>query len=489
MPFRWENIVRPYTDADVKRLRGRTRIKHNLAENGAVRLWALMQSKEYVRALGASTGNMAVQQVKAGMCAIYASGWQVAADANTAGHTYPDQSLYPVDSVPSLIRRINNALLRAEQIDALTDDTDVSKPYVHWMAPIVADAEAGFGGPLNAYELCKALIEAGAAGIHLEDQLSSAKKCGHLGGKVLIPTSQAVQNLVAARLAADVLDVPTVIIARTDALSAQLITSDIDDKDKPFIAQDLEAGNMTPMRTSEGFYRLGGNPMDRTVARALAYAPYADLLWFETSEPNMHQAWEFADKVHQHFPNKPLAYNCSPSFAWSKKLDPVDIARFQDELGKMGYKFQFVTLAGFHALSHGMFTLAHNYVQSGMTAYAALQDQEMASEAAGYTAVKHQAEVGTGYFDAVAQVISGGKSSTLAMHGSTEEDQFQQRSCSVELHHGQTEEAHAQGAEGTQQPVVQPEAVAVRSDAPEGPVQHPASSGSQADGEPSASPA
>jgi isocitrate lyase len=374
---------------------------------------------------------MAVQQVKAGLEAIYCSGWQVAADANNAGHTYPDQSLYPADSVPTLVRRINNAMLRAEQIDTLDDDGDLKKPYKHWMAPIVADAEAGFGGPLNAYELVKALVEAGAAGIHLEDQLASAKKCGHLGGKVLVPTKQFIQTLIAARLACDVLEVPTVIIARTDALSAQLITSDVDTQN------DWKYCEHNKGRTSEGFYYLGGDPMERTIARGLAYAPYADVLWFETSEPDMHQAWRFADAIRGKFPGKMLAYNCSPSFNWKKKLSDVDIARFQDELGKMGYKFQFVTLAGFHALSHGMFKLAHSYKDAGMTAYAELQEQEFASEKDGYTATRHQREVGTGYFDTIAQIVSGGTASTLALEGSTETAQFTE--------HGAVDEVGSKG--------------------------------------------
>jgi len=428
---RWAGVVRPYPWADVKRLQGRTKVKHTLAEEGATRLWSLMCGRPFVRALGASTGNMAVQQVKAGLEAIYCSGWQVAADANNAGHTYPDQSLYPADSVPTLVRRINNAMLRAEQIDTLDDDGDLKKPYKHWMAPIVADAEAGFGGPLNAYELVKALVEAGAAGIHLEDQLASAKKCGHLGGKVLVPTKQFIQTLIAARLACDVLEVPTVIIARTDALSAQLITSDVDTQN------DWKYCEHNKGRTSEGFYYLGGDPMERTIARGLAYAPYADVLWFETSEPDMHQAWRFADAIRGKFPGKMLAYNCSPSFNWKKKLSDVDIARFQDELGKMGYKFQFVTLAGFHALSHGMFKLAHSYKDAGMTAYAELQEQEFASEKDGYTATRHQREVGTGYFDTIAQIVSGGTASTLALEGSTETAQFTE--------HGAVDEVGSKG--------------------------------------------
>jgi isocitrate lyase len=428
-------IVRPYTPADVKRLQGRTKVKHTLAENGAIRLRTLLSQLPYVKALGAQTGNQAVQQVKAGLKAIYCSGWQVAADANTSGQTYPDQSLYPVDSVPALVERINNALLRAEQIDALDDEDELvspgpnKKPFVQWMAPIVADAEAGFGGPLNVFELTKALIEAGAAAIHLEDQLSSAKKCGHLGGKVLVPMRQHIQALIAARLAADVMEVPTVIIARTDALSADLLTTDIDPRDAPYISMDLEMNGdgtevKVPIRTPEGFYRLTGDPMERTIARGLAYAPYADMLWFETSEPDVEQAKRFAAAIHAKFPGKMLAYNCSPSFNWKKKLNEQQIASFQDDLGAIGYRFQFITLAGFHAISHSMYELAYHYKNSGMPAYARLQEQEFVWEAAGYTATKHQREVGTGYFDAVAQAISSGKSSTLALAGSTEAAQF-----------------------------------------------------------------
>lgn len=411
MKPRFEGVVRPYTEADVKRLRGKTRVEHTLARLGAERLWELMTSEAYVPALGAQTGNQAVQQVKAGLQAIYVSGWQVAADANLSGNTYPDQSLYPANSVPSLVRRINQALLRAEQIDVHENgDTNT-----HWLAPILADAEAGFGGPLNAFELMKAMIEAGAGAVHFEDQLASEKKCGHMGGKVLVPTSQFVRTLTAARLAADVMDVPTVIVARTDALSAQLITSDIDEGDCPFI---------DGTRTPEGFYRLQGDPMDRAVARGLAYAPLADVLWFETSEPDVAQAEQFATRIHDKYPGKLLAYNCSPSFNWKKKLNAVEIGKFQERLGAMGYAFQFVTLAGFHALSLSMFKLAHLYSLCGMTAYADLQEEEFAQEENGYTATRHQREVGTGYFDAVAEVISGGKSSTLALEDSTESHQF-----------------------------------------------------------------
>jgi len=409
---RFANIKRPYSDEDVSRLRGKTKVEHTLAKIGAERFWNLINEKPYIHALGASTGAMAVQQVKAGLEAIYLSGWQVAADANLSGNTYPDQSLYPANSVPAIVRRINSALLRAEQIEH-SENPNNDK---HWMAPIVADAEAGFGGPLNAYELMKAMIEAGAAAVHWEDQLASEKKCGHLGGKVLVPTSQFVRTLTAARLAADVCDVPTVIIARTDAESANLITSDIDPYDQPFIELNK--------RTSEGFHYLTGSPMDRCIARGLAYAPYADMIWMETSTPDLAQAETFAKGIHSKFPGKLLAYNCSPSFNWKKKLDDATIAKFQNELGAMGYKFQFVTLAGFHSLNHGMFELARNYKNRGMAAYSELQQAEFASEEHGYTATRHQREVGTGYFDDVAKVISAGTSSTLALDESTETQQF-----------------------------------------------------------------
>jgi isocitrate lyase len=428
--------VRPYTWADIKRLQGRTKVKHTLAELGALRLRSLM-NQGYVRALGAQTGNQAVQMVKAGLKAVYCSGWQTAADANTSGHTYPDQSLYPVDSVPALVKRINNALLRAEQIDVLEEDGNLNRPYLHWMAPIIADAEAGFGGNLNAFELMKSMIEAGAAGVHFEDQLASEKKCGHLGGKVLVPTSAFIRTLVAARLAADVCEVPTVIIARTDALGAQLITSDVDTQDLRFMGSGTH-------RTPEGFWPLWGDPMERTIARGLAYAPYADMLWFETSNPDVDQAKLFADAIHAQFPDKLLAYNCSPSFNWKKKLTDDQIAQFQDVLGQMGYIFQFITLAGFHSLSHGMFTLAKAYNETGMTAYSSLQEVEFSSEQFGYTATKHQREVGTSYFDAIAQVISNGKSSTLAMAGSTETEQFSGHE--VGSGHGE-EEGHRQPAQ------------------------------------------
>ena len=407
---RWEGIARPYTPADVERLRSSMKIEYTIAATGAKRLWELLTSTDYVAALGALTGNQAVQQVRAGLPAIYLSGWQVAADANLAGQTYPDQSLYPANSVPAVVRRINQALLRADEIEAV----EGKRGEHHWFAPIVADAEAGFGGPLNAFELMKAMIEAGASGVHFEDQLSSEKKCGHLGGKVLIPTSQFVRTLVAARLAADVLDVPTVLVARTDADSARLLTTDVDPADAPFV---------TGERTPEGFYRITGG-LDCAIARAKAYAPYADLLWCETSTPDLADAKKFAEAVRAEFPGKMLAYNCSPSFNWKKKLDATTIASFQRELGAMGYKFQFVTLAGFHALNHGMFDLAVQYKARGMSAYSELQEREFASEAAGYTATRHQREVGTGYFDEVAQVIASGASSTVALSGSTEAAQF-----------------------------------------------------------------
>ncbi|HEX6504014.1 MAG TPA: isocitrate lyase [Terriglobales bacterium] len=407
---RWNGVKRPYTPADVARLRGSIQIEYTLARLGAERLWWLLNNEAYVPALGALTGNQAVQQVQAGLKAIYLSGWQVAADANDAGHMYPDQSLYPVDSVPNVVRRINNALMRADQVHHVD-----GKNGIYWLAPIVADAEAGFGGNLNAFELMKAMIEAGAACVHFEDQLSSAKKCGHLGGKVLVPTSEAIQKLVAARLAADVLGVPTLVMARTDANGAHLLTSDIDPRDQPFL---------TGERTSEGFYRIRGG-LDSAIARGLAYAPYADLIWCETSEPNMEEARRFAEAIHAQYPGKLLAYNCSPSFNWKKKLDDQTIASFQKELAKMGYKFQFVTLAGFHALNLSMFELARAYKDAGMTAYSRLQEKEFARESQfGYNAVKHQRFVGTGYFDALTQVIAGGTSSTTALEGSTEQEQF-----------------------------------------------------------------
>lgn len=407
---RWQGIQRPYSAVDVLRLRGSLQVRHTLAEHGAEKLWRLLHEEKYVNALGALTGNQAMQQVRAGLKAIYLSGWQVAADANLSGQMYPDQSLYPANSVPSVVKRINQCLQRADQIAVSEGRDDID-----WFAPIVADAEAGFGGKLNAFELMKAMIEAGASGVHFEDQLSSEKKCGHLGGKVLIPTQQFVQTLVAARLAADVCGVPTLLVARTDAFSARLMTSDIDQSDHIF---------MTGERTPEGFQRITGG-LDQAIARGLAYAPYADLIWCETSTPDLDDARRFAEAIHAKFPNKMLAYNCSPSFNWEANLDRDTIAAFQRELGDMGYKFQFVTLAGFHALNHGMFQLALDYKKRGMSAYSELQRAEFESEALGYTATKHQREVGTGYFDQVAQVISGGNASTTAMNGSTESEQFQ----------------------------------------------------------------
>jgi isocitrate lyase len=406
---RFEGIIRPFSKSDVERLRGTVAVEHTVAKLGARRLWELLHTDDFVPALGALTGNQAVQQVRAGLQAIYLSGWQVAADANTAGQMYPDQSLYPVDSVPNVVRKINAALLRADQIEHAEGRHERT-----WMAPIVADAEAGFGGPLNAFELMKAMIDAGASGVHFEDQLASEKKCGHMGGKVLIPTSHFLRTLTAARLAADVSGVPTVLIARTDADSAKLITSDIDERDRPFIVKGE--------RTAEGFYRLMSG-VETAIARGLAYAPHADLIWCETSTPSLTQAKQFAEAIRRQFPGKLLAYNCSPSFNWKKHLDDATIARFQRELAAMGYKFQFVTLAGFHALNHGMFELAHKYKTSGMAAYSELQQAEFASERAGYTATRHQREVGTGYFDQVAEVISAG-GSTLALAGSTEQAQF-----------------------------------------------------------------
>ena len=409
-PNRWAGIVRPYSEKDVKRLRGSVLVEYTLARLGAERLWNLMKQEPYVNALGALTGGQAVQQVRAGLKAIYLSGWQVAADANLSGQTYPDQSLYPANSVPAVVRRINNALTRADQLEWAEGKGGEH----HWFAPIMADAEAGFGGALNVYELMKQMIDAGAAGVHFEDQLSSEKKCGHLGGKVLVPTSQFIRTLVAARLAADVLDVPTVLVARTDADSATLLTSDVDPYDKPFC---------TGERTPEGFYRIN-NGVDMAIARGLAFAPYADVVWMETSTPDLHEAKVFSDAIHAKFPGKMLAYNCSPSFNWKKHLDDETIAKFQTELGKMGYAFQFVTLAGFHALNFAMFELAHAYKDQGMTAYAKLQEEEFAAEAYGYTATKHQREVGVGYFDAVATIVSGGLSSTTALKDSTEAAQF-----------------------------------------------------------------
>jgi len=408
---RWNGITRPYTAEEVKRLRGTLQIEYTLARLGAERLWEMLQSDSYVAALGALTGNQAVQMVSAGLKAIYVSGWQAAADANDAGQIYPDQSLYPADSVPNLVRRLNNGLLRADQIHH-----SEGKNGINWFAPLIADAEAGFGGTLNAYELMKAMIEAGAACVHFEDQLSSAKKCGHLGGKVLVPTSEAVQKLIAARLAADVMGVPTLLMARTDGHSARLLTSDIDPADREFC---------TGERTVEGFFRLKDDGVALAIARGLAYAPYADLIWWETSEPNLEEARVFAEAIHARYPGKLLAYNCSPSFNWRKKLDDATIARFQRELAAMGYKFQFITLAGFHALNLSMFELARAYRQSGMTAYVRLQEKEFSRETThGYTAVKHQRFAGTGYFDLIANTVSAGTSSTTALRGSTEEEQF-----------------------------------------------------------------
>lgn len=406
---RWKGIQRRYTAEEVMRLRGSVVVRHTLAELGAKRLWKLLHEEHFVAALGAMTGNQAMQQVKAGLKAVYLSGWQVAADANLAGCMYPDQSLYPANSVPEVVRKINQTLLRADQIHHLEDNNST-----YWLAPIVADAEAGFGGVLNAFELMKAMIEAGAAGVHFEDQLASEKKCGHLGGKVLVPTSQFIKTLSAARLAADVLDVPTLIIARTDADAAQLLTSDIDSYDHPFL---------TGRRSAEGFYYVK-NGLDQAISRGLAYAPYADLVWCETSKPDLEEARAFAEAIHEKFPGKLLAYNCSPSFNWKRNLSDSEMAVFQRELAAMGYKFQFVTLAGFHSLNFGMFDLASRYKEEGMYAYSQLQQAEFAHEVNGYTATKHQREVGTGYFDAVKKSIDGGKSATLALDGSTEKAQF-----------------------------------------------------------------
>jgi isocitrate lyase len=421
---RWKGVERPYTAEDVLRLRGSIHIEHTLARLGAERLWTLLGTEPYVNALGAMTGNQAVQQVQAGLKAIYVSGWQVAADANNAGTMYPDQSLYPADSVPNLCRRINNALQRADQVHHAEGKV---APGETWFAPLVADAEAGFGGTLNAFELMKGMIEAGAACVHFEDQLSSAKKCGHLGGKVLVSTSEAIQKLVAARLAADVMGVPTLIMARTDADSAHLLTSDIDERDRAFC---------TGERTSEGFFRIRGG-IQSAIARGLAYAPYADLIWCETSHPDLEEARQFAEAIHAQYPGKMLAYNCSPSFNWRKNLDEATIARFQPELARMGYKFQFVTLAGFHSLNLSMFELARGYKRAGMTAYSRLQEKEFSRETQyGYEAVKHQRFVGTGYFDQVQQVISGGLASTMALTGSTEAEQFVEKQMQMHAEHG-----------------------------------------------------
>ena len=425
-PDRFDGIRRDYTPADVEKLSGSFRVRHTLAEMGANRLWALLKSEPYVNTLGALTGNQAMQQVKAGLKAIYLSGWQVAADANNAGEMYPDQSLYPVSSVPQVVSRINNALRRADQIAKMEGDATQ-----YWMAPIIADAEAGFGGALNAFELMKAMIAAGAAGVHFEDQLASEKKCGHLGGKVLVPISQHIRTLNAARMAADVEGVPTVLLCRTDSHAAQLLTADVDARDRPFI---------TGERTPEGFYRIKpGLGVQYAIARSLAYAPYADLLWWETSEPNLEEARQFAEAIHAQFPGKMLAYNCSPSFNWKKKLSPEKIASFQQEIGAMGYKFQFVTLAGFHALNYSMFTLAKDYAARGMAAYTELQQAEFAAEPDGYTATRHQREVGTSYFDAVATAVAGGQSSTTAMAGSTETEQFHEQK---KAHEGAPRDLH-----------------------------------------------
>ena len=411
-PERFAGIRRDYIREDVERLAGSFRIRHTLAEMGAARLWHLLKTEPFVPTLGALTGNQAMQQVKAGLKAIYLSGWQVAGDANSAGQMYPDQSLYPVDAVPQVVKRINNTLRRADQIAR----SEGGKDDTYWMAPIIADAEAGFGGALNAYELMKAMIEAGAAGVHFEDQLASEKKCGHLGGKVLVPIAQHIRTLNAARLAADVEGVNTVLLCRTDAQSAQLLTTDVDDRDRPFISGE---------RTPEGFFRIKpGCGNDYAIARGLAYAPYSDLLWWETSEPDLREAERFANEIHKQFPGKMLAYNCSPSFNWQKKLPAKDIAAFQREIGRMGYRFQFVTLAGFHSLNLSMFNLACGYRERGMAAYSELQQAEFAAETEGYTATRHQREVGVGYFDAVAMAISGGRSSTTALSGSTEAAQF-----------------------------------------------------------------
>jgi isocitrate lyase len=407
---RWKGIIRPYKAENVVRMRGSVQIEYTLAKIGAERFWKLLHTEEYLYTLGALTGTQAVQQVQAGLKVIYCSGWQVAGDMNTSNETYPDQSLYPVDSVPTLVKRINNAFLRADQIQHSKNKNDV-----YWFAPIIADAEAGFGGVLNAFELMKDMIEAGAGGVHFEDQLSSAKKCGHLGGKVLIPTNEFIKKLVAARFASDVLGIPTVLIARTDAHSATLLANDIDERDKKFI---------TGERTEEGFFRIK-HGIDLAIDRAISYAPYSDVLWCETSKPDLEEAKKFAEGVHKKFPGKLLAYNCSPSFNWRKNLDTSTIAKFQRELGAMGYKFQFVTLAGFHVLNYSMFKLAKGYTESGMSAYSELQEEEFKEKDNGYTAIEHQSFVGVGYFDEITEIVSGEGASTLAMKGSTEEEQFE----------------------------------------------------------------
>ena len=411
---RWAGIERPYSAEDVVRLRGTVGVEHTIAKLGADKLWASLQREDFVNALGALTGNQAMQQVKAGLKAIYLSGWQVAADANLGGQMYPDQSLYPADSVPAVVKRINNTLLRADQIQCAENNGNAGSGDIDFLQPIVADAEAGFGGVLNAFELMKGMIEAGAAGVHFEDQLASAKKCGHMGGKVLVPTREAVEKLVAARLAADVMGVPTLIVARTDAEAADLLTADIDANDTPFV---------TGERTVEGFYKTNKG-LDQAISRGLAYAPYADLVWCETGKPDLEFARRFAQAIHAKFPGKLLAYNCSPSFNWKKNLDDATIATFQTELAKLGYKFQFITLAGFHSLNYGMFNLAHGYARRQMSAFVELQEAEFAAADRGFTAVKHQREVGTGYFDTVTQTIQNGQSSTTALTGSTEEEQF-----------------------------------------------------------------
>jgi isocitrate lyase len=410
---RWKGVKRGYSAQDVVRLRGSVQIEHTLARLGAEKLWKLVNERPYVNSLGALTGNQAVQQVRAGVPAIYLSGWQVAADANDSLHMYPDQSLYAVSSVPTVVRRINNALLRADQIQTMEGKSG-KEHEIDWLAPIVADAESGFGGVLNAFELMKSMIEAGAAGVHYEDQLASVKKCGHMGGKVLVPTQEAVQKLIAARLAADIMGVPSLLLARTDAEAADIVTSDIDENDKPFI---------TGERTPEGFYKTRKG-FDQALSRGLAYAEYADMVWCETGTPDLAFAKKFAEGIRKRFPEKMLAYNCSPSFNWKRNLDDATIAKFQRELGAMGYKFQFITLAGFHSLNYSMFELAEGYARTGMSAFVELQQKEFAAAEKGFTAVKHQREVGTGYFDEITQVVTAGKASTTALHGSTEDEQF-----------------------------------------------------------------
>ena len=411
---RWSNIKRLYSENDIEKLRGSVKIEYSLAKQGAEKLWKYLNEDDYLQTFGVLTGHQAVQHAKAGLKALYISGWQVAADANTSGNTYPDQSLYPVDSVPSLVKRINSALLRIDQIETLERLENSNNNYEDRMLPIIADAESGFGGPLNVFELMKSMIEAGAAGVHFEDQLSSEKKCGHMGGKVLVPTQTQIRTLNSARLAADVMGVPTLILARTDANAASLITSDIDEYDKPFI---------TGERTIEGFYKTKAG-LDQAISRGLAYSPYADLIWCETAKPDLEEAKKFAEAIHKEFPNKLLAYNCSPSFNWKKHLDKATMKKFQSELGKMGYKFQFITLAGFHLNNYATFKLAQDYKKDGMAAYSELQEKEFAAEKDGYTSTKHQREAGTSYFDAVSQALTQGQSSTTAMSGSTEQDQF-----------------------------------------------------------------